>query len=111
MTEESALDAFRRRQERERRIALQEKEEARKLKELERVSIPREARERTESRLRAFQVGMGASNFFKPVLGTALVAILLLGPGLAAVLTLFKAINIYWWIAFIVISVIIWRNR
>jgi hypothetical protein len=59
------------------------------------------------------QISTGATLFKMawPILGGLLLFFLIIGPGSIAVLKIIQSTNIWIWIGFIFIAILIWRNR
>lgn len=46
----------------------------------------------------------------KPMIWSAIIVFLVIGPGISAVVTIFKSLNIWMWLGVMALGILIWRN-
>jgi hypothetical protein len=74
------------------------------------IEKTRESRMGRAQKIEEIRFGISLFDRFKPILIGGLILLFLIGPGLSAVMQIIGAMNLWYWIGFIVVGILIWRN-
>jgi hypothetical protein len=65
----------------------------------------------TTANVNLARLNMTLFDKFKPFILWGLALFFLIGPGLSAIMQIVVSLNLWWWIGFIILGIVFWRNK